>query len=166
MQNTSQQPWLSIRLLIGNPVFITAITTFIISQMAKALITFLLNREKSFKEIFLTLVWSTGGMPSSHAALVSSMATSTALYEGISSTVFVISLFLALIVIRDALGVRRAAGMQARALNSLGRDMSGKLDIDWQPVKEIQGHTPLEVTMGSILGITCAILLWLYEIFL
>lgn len=163
MNNLTPQPeysMASLKLLLINPIFLTAITSFVVSQVLKALITLITERERSFKEILVTLVWSTGGMPSSHAALVSSMAASTALNEGISSSIFVISLFLALIVIRDALGVRRAAGMQAKALNALGRSVSGKIDLSWQPVKEIQGHTPLEVTAGGILGVVTAIVFW------
>lgn len=95
-------------------------------------------------------------MPSSHSALVSAMASSTAITEGLASTIFVVTLFFALVIIRDALGVRRAAGLQAKALNNLGRDSSQHLDIEWQPVKEIQGHSPLEVSAGIMLGIVIA----------
>jgi acid phosphatase family membrane protein YuiD len=161
MNNIRQASGSSIRLLAGNPIFLSAVTAFIVSQIIKAVIMLLFSKERKAKEILVTLVWSTGGMPSSHASLVAAMATSTALNEGISSTIFGISLFLALIVMRDALGVRRAAGMQAKALNALSRQISEKLNFSCQQVKEIQGHTPLEVTFGGILGVISALIFWI-----
>ena len=58
-----------------------------------------------------------------------------------------------MVVLRDAMGVRRSAGLVAKALNSLGKKTSEKTEIDFNPVKEIQGHTPLEVIVGSFLGV-------------
>jgi len=62
----------------------------------------------------------------------------------------------ALVIIRDALGVRRSSGIQARVLNLLGRQTSEKLKIEFHPVKEVNGHSPLEVVVGTLLGITIA----------
>jgi acid phosphatase family membrane protein YuiD len=84
------------------------------------------------------------------------MTTSIGFIDGISSDLFVFSIFFALIVIRDALGVRRSSGLQARALNNLGNQVAEKLDIDFHSVKEVNGHTPLEVVVGSLLGIFTA----------
>jgi acid phosphatase family membrane protein YuiD len=103
-----------------------------------------------------TLIWRTGGMPSSHSALVASMAASVAFSQGIDSNLFVITFMLTLIIIRDSLGVRRSSGVQARVLNWLGRQVSEKLKIDYHPVKEVNGHSPLEVVVGSLLGIFIA----------
>jgi acid phosphatase family membrane protein YuiD len=64
--------------------------------------------------------------------------------------------FFALIVIRDATGVRRSSGLQAKALNLLGKKTGEGLGFDYNPVKEIQGHTPLEVIVGALLGIFIA----------
>jgi len=61
-----------------------------------------------------------------------------------------------LVVIRDALGVRRASGVQARALNNLGRQIVDKINVNFNPVKEIHGHTPLEVAVGVLLGVFIA----------
>jgi acid phosphatase family membrane protein YuiD len=61
-----------------------------------------------------------------------------------------------MVVMRDAMGVRRASGLQARRLNQLGREVSEKLGIDFHPVQEIQGHDPLEVIVGAFLGIFVA----------
>jgi acid phosphatase family membrane protein YuiD len=148
-----------VRQLFGNHIFLTTIISFASSQILKSILC-LFSGRKTNKDALAALVWSTGGMPSSHSALVASMAVSTALFEGIGSTIFVIALFLAFIVIRDALGVRRAAGMHAKALNELGRNTSAKFGFEWRLVKEIQGHTPLEVTAGSMLGIVIAVIVW------
>lgn len=107
-------------------------------------------------ELVEILAWRTGGMPSSHAALVCSLATSVAFAEGFASNLFVFSIWFAMVVLRDAMGVRRSSGLQARALNSLGKQAAEKQGIDFHAVKEIQGHSPLEVAVGSLLGIFIA----------
>jgi hypothetical protein len=110
-------------------------------------------RKRGVKEILETLFWRTGGMPSSHAAVVTSMTASVALSEGLGSNLFAVSLLIALVVMRDAVGVRRAVGLQARALNLLGKYLSEKQGYDYLHVKEIRGHAPLEVVVGALLGI-------------
>lgn len=91
-------------------------------------------------------------MPSSHSAAVAGLTTSIGFLEGVDSTVFIVALFFALIVIRDALGVRRASGLQAKSLNKLGETLHKSNGIPFSPVKEVNGHTPAEVTVGVILG--------------
>jgi acid phosphatase family membrane protein YuiD len=81
------------------------------------------------------------------------MTAAVAFSEGVGSNLFAVSLFVAMVVMRDAMGVRRASGLQARALNLLGRNASEKLEMEFHPVKEIQGHAPLEVIVGAFLGI-------------
>ena len=96
-------------------------------------------------------------MPSSHSALVASMTASVAFSEGLHSNLFVVTAMFALIIIRDSLGVRRSSGLQARALNTLGRQVSEKIKVDYRPIKEIHGHSPLEVLVGILLGIFIAV---------
>lgn len=95
-------------------------------------------------------------MPSSHSSLVAAMTVSVAFKEGIQSNLFIVSFCFAMVVMRDAIGVRRSSGLQARTLNMLGRYTAEKLAIEYHPVKEIQGHTPLEVLVGALLGIFMA----------
>jgi acid phosphatase family membrane protein YuiD len=102
------------------------------------------------------LIWRTGGMPSSHAALVSSLCSSIAFFRGITTDLFVFSFWFALVVLRDAMGVRRSAGLLAKALNNLGKQAAETTGLDFHAVKEIQGHTPLEVIVGASLGIFIA----------
>jgi acid phosphatase family membrane protein YuiD len=148
-----------VRALVRNPVFLAPLTAFFAAQIIKTLVLVVVKKERRGKVILSNLLWRTGGVPSSHAAISSSLVTAIALHEGLNSTSFIIALFLAGIVIRDALGVRRAAGLQAEALNALARGLSKKIELDWQPVKEIHGHTPLEVVLGGTLGILDALLL-------
>jgi len=138
--------------LIHNPVFLAAVSSWIISQFLKTLITLFTHTVSSIKELFALLFWKTGGMPSSHSALVASVSTTIGFKSGISSDLFIFSCCFALVVIRDAVGVRRSSGQQARALNELGAKISTRLKYQFKPVKEIQGHRPMEVMAGILLG--------------
>jgi acid phosphatase family membrane protein YuiD len=141
---------------IENPVFLSVISSLFFAQVVKTIILLLGSKPKNLREILEVLIWRTGGMPSSHSAMVAALAGSVAFNEGLDSNLFVITLMFALIIIRDALGVRRSSGIQARVLNWLGRQASEKLKIDYHPVKEVNGHSPLEVAVGVILGIIIA----------
>ncbi|MCL1813121.1 MAG: divergent PAP2 family protein [Treponema sp.] len=142
---------------IENPVFLSVISSLFFAQLLKTIIHLSGRRKaKSPRDTLEILIWRTGGMPSSHSAMVSAMAASVAFVEGIDTNLFVVTLMFALIVVRDALGVRRSSGIQARVLNWLGRQTSEKLKIDFHPIKEVHGHSPLEVTVGAILGIIIA----------
>ena len=146
----------SIKALFLNPIFLSTACALCIAQVLKTVIFILSGRRGKTKELIEITIWRTGGMPSSHAAVVSAMTTSIAFVEGIASNLFVFSFWFMLVVIRDAVGVRRSAGLLARALNNLGRQISEKNDVNFNPVKEIQGHTPLEVAVGILLGIFIA----------
>ena len=107
-------------------------------------------RTKSWQR---ALLFSTGGMPSSHSALTTSVAFSIGLYEGFDTTLFAVSAVLALVVMHDAQGIRRAAGTQAEAINFLFsklEDQGIRLD---KKLKELLGHRPIEVMAGGVLGI-------------
>lgn len=136
---------------------LSALTSWFFAQLIKTVILLLSVKRKSPKDTLESLIWRTGGMPSSHSALVASMATSVGLNEGIQSNLFVVTMMLALIIIRDSLGVRRSSGIQSRVLNMLGRHVSEKLSVDYHPIKETHGHTPLEVVVGILLGVFIAV---------
>jgi acid phosphatase family membrane protein YuiD len=146
----------ALKALFENMIFLSTASSLCIAQLLKGLICVLNDRKKTTQELLGVIAWRTGGMPSSHAALVTSLSASIAFVEGISSNLFVFSLWFALVVLRDAMGVRRAAGLLARALNSLGRQAAEKSGLDFHAVKEVQGHTPLEVLVGGLLGIFIA----------
>jgi len=143
----------SIREFFSNPVILSTLTSLFIAQLAKGIIVLLQRHKKSIKEVLEALTWRTGGMPSSHAAVVASMTAAVGFNEGMGSNLFAVSLWIALVVMRDAMGVRRATGLQGRGLNQLGMQVSDKLDIEFHSVKEIQGHVPLEVIVGAFMGI-------------
>jgi acid phosphatase family membrane protein YuiD len=146
----------SLKAFFENPIFLSSVSSWFLAQILKTVIVLLRGSKRNGREIIATIAWRTGGMPSSHASLVSAMATSTAFREGINSSLFIIAFFFALIVMRDALGVRRSSGIQARMLNLLGRHLAEKSGFDYHPVKEVHGHAPLEVVIGALLGIFIA----------
>ncbi len=127
------------------------------AQFVKTAIELFNPKSRKSKEIVYTLLWRTGGMPSSHSSAVTALATSIGFTEGIDSPLFISMLFFSLLVIRDALGVRRSAGLQAQALNSLGEELKKRYKIPFSPVKEVHGHTTTEVSIGVILGFFIAV---------
>lgn len=144
-------------LLVYNPIFIAAVSSWILSQFLKTIIALFTNRVGSIRDLVELLLWRTGGMPSSHSALVSSVATTIGFKNGIGSDLFIFSCCFALVVIRDAVGVRRSSGLQAKALNELGEKVSSRMKYQFKPVKEIQGHRPMEVLAGILLGFFIAV---------
>ena len=139
-----------------------AIIANLSAQFVKVPLYYLKNRKWR-----LSLIFSTGGMPSSHSAMVASLATAVALYTGADSVYFAISFVFAAVVIYDAMGIRRHAGKHAAMLNKLIADLK---EIKDSPVlmkrfadpqyhrqfKELLGHEPAETIWGSIFGIAVA----------
>ncbi|HEY9744775.1 MAG TPA: divergent PAP2 family protein [Oculatellaceae cyanobacterium] len=130
------------------------------AQVIKCCIYFIINKPVTFR----TLV-QTGGMPSSHSALVAGLATSVGLIEGFYSTTFAVAMGFAMIVMYDAAGLRQAAGRMAGILNKLTEDIYRHRQ-DYVPVRlrELLGHTPYEVIAGACLGVLCAYLVHLQVI--
>jgi acid phosphatase family membrane protein YuiD len=143
--------------LLTHPVFLSAFTSWFTAQILKSVVALLRNRPRTAKGILLNLFWTTGGMPSSHSAVVSSLATSVGFVMGVDTPLFIVTLFYAILIFRDALGVRRAAGMQARAINQLLRNLAREQKHRVKPLKEIHGHTGPEVAVGALLGFFIAV---------
>jgi len=143
--------------LFSNPIFLSAVFSLLTAQFLKAVVNILRSRSRSFREVLLTFFWKTGGMPSSHSALAVAITTAIAFREGLDTSIFILAFFFTLVVIRDALGVRRAAGLQAKALNQLGKELNSRSGIPYRPVKEVHGHNPPEVVVGSVLGFFIAL---------
>jgi len=146
----------SLKALSENMIFLSSVCSLFSAQVLKSVLFLIDRRKRKSRELVEILIWRTGGMPSSHAALVSSLCTSIAFVKGIASDLFIFSFWFALVVLRDAMGVRRSAGLLAKALNNLGNQASEKTGLEFHAVKEIQGHTPLEVVVGASLGICIA----------
>ena len=143
--------------LFNNVIFLSAAAGWLVAQVLKTIIHMLFTK----KFVAERLVGS-GGMPSSHSATVCALATSACISHGADSFEFAISIVLALIVMYDAMGVRRETGIQAKLINEMmeafaemGRE---ELSTD-EKLKEFVGHTPLQVLAGAILGILIAILI-------
>ena len=133
-------------------LWIPFITWFVV-QSLKVILELIINKKLNIRRIV-----GSGGMPSSHSALVCSLATTLGITEGVSSPIFAVSIALAAIVMYDASGVRRAAGKQARILNQIIESEGKNINVQ-EKLIELLGHTPLEVYVGAIVGIVMAFLL-------
>ena len=136
-----------------NKIFMTMLSAWAIAQAAKVIIGVI--RQKKF--YFRWLV-CTGGMPSSHAAGAACLATSVGIHHCFDSAYFALAAAFAIVVMFDAQGVRRATGKQARILNKITEDIYWQGRIHENRLRELIGHTPVEVLVGAILGITIAFL--------
>lgn len=136
-----------------NKVFLATLAAWVIAQTIKIVI----NSAKEKRFNFRWLV-STGGMPSAHSAGVLSLATAVGIQEGFNSTIFIATLIFAVVIAFDAQGVRRATGQQAEILNKILDDIYWRRKIQEDRLKELIGHTPFEVFVGSIIGIIIATL--------
>ncbi len=142
-----------LHLFFSQPAFLACLFSWLSAQLVKTLIKLFSGKVHSLKELFELLLWRTGSMPSSHSALVATLCTTIGFRSGVTSDVFILSLGFYLVTIRDAVGVRRANGLQAAMLNKIGRILASKNIIaEVKPIKEVQGHTPAEVIIGSLLG--------------
>jgi hypothetical protein len=134
-------------------VLVTSILSWFTAQVIKVFFSLIQNKRFDFRRLV-----GSGGMPSSHASFVTSLAAAVGLETGFGGIEFAICAVFALVVMYDAAGVRRAAGQQARILNKLMEkwEKSDFSDTD-KHLKELLGHTPKEVFVGALLGITIAV---------
>ena len=112
-----------------------------------------------FQKINLALIISSGGMPSSHTSFVTTMTTLIGMTQGFDSAYFSICAILTLVVMYDAAGVRRAAGKQAAVINELVDGLENHGVLMDKKLKELLGHSPIEVAAGAILGVIIALIL-------
>ncbi len=141
--------------LFSNQVLWTAILASVLAQTLKLFIYYMVERRWEWERLA-----ETGGMPSSHSATVAALATGVGITEGWDSAFFAIAVVLAIIVMYDATGIRRAAGLHAQRLNDLIEEFRALVQQGPQPepLKELLGHTYLEVAVGATLGILFALL--------
>ena len=142
----------NIKNFLLNPVLLSCITSWFTAQFLKTVINVLYGKIHTVFELIESLIWKTGGLPSSHSALVCSLCTSIGFKNGLNSDIFILSFIFLMVTVRDAVGVRRSNGIQAKKMNELGKDLKEKNIIDYKPIKEVNGHTPIEVTLGCVLG--------------
>ncbi|BAY99475.1 hypothetical protein NIES37_34580 [Tolypothrix tenuis PCC 7101] len=140
--------------ILDNRVLLVALIACLIAQSMKLVIEIVKNRKLNVRVLV-----TTGGMPSAHSALVTSLATGVGQTLGWSSPDFALATVFAIIVMYDAAGVRQAAGKQARILNQMIDELfDDKHDFTQDRLKELLGHTPVQVIAGSALGITISFL--------
>lgn len=140
--------------LAGNHVFWAATIAWLVAQVIKIAVA--LARTRRFD---MRLIVASGGMPSSHSALVTALATAVARINGLGSTDFAIAAAFAGVVMYDASGVRQAVSKQARIINSMLDDFFHERGLVVKRLGELIGHTPVEVLAGALLGIIFGLLL-------
>lgn len=143
--------------MFANTVVLSALTAWGLAQIIKVPLDYLFTRKLHWH-----LLLASGGMPSSHSALVAGLAWATGLQDGFDSTYFAIAFVIATIVIYDATGVRRAAGNHARVINRMINTLleRGHPMEEEATLKEVLGHTPREVFAGTIFGIVVSGFTW------
>ncbi len=141
--------------ILQNHVLLTGLAGWILAQVLKIPVDYFRERRWDW-----ALFFAAGGMPSSHSALVTSTAVAVGLYYGFDSPLFGMAVALAMIVVYDATGIRRQAGMQAQKINVLVEELLQGHPISKEHLREVLGHTPLEALGGVLLGLVVALGLW------
>lgn len=140
--------------ILHNQILLTAIVSWALAQLIKIGIELIRTHRINWQ-----LIFATGGMPSSHSSLVVALATATGLRQGFDSPLFAIATVLAFVVLYDAQGIRRQAGNQARIINRMLQNVENAgIKVD-KNLKELLGHTPIQVIGGTILGIIVALIM-------
>lgn len=139
--------------IYSNHILMTTLSGWIIAQIIKVTIGVIRLRKFDFRWLI-----GTGGMPSSHASGAACLAAAVGFEYGFDSVYFALAASFALVVMFDAQGVRRAAGRQAHILNKITADIYWQGKISDNRLRELIGHTPIEVFVGGILGVLIAIL--------
>ena len=142
------------RELVRNQVLIAALLGWFIAQTLKLPIHYFRYKRWSW-----ALWFSAGGMPSSHSSLITATTLACGLYEGFDSPVFALAFAVSMVILYDAAGVRRQAGIHAQRINTLIEEFFSGHPISQERLKEVLGHTPREVLAGMGLGIAIAVVL-------
>lgn len=135
-----------------NNIFFTSIISWAVAQTLKVLLGVIRERRFNFRWFV-----GSGGMPSSHAALSTGLTTSVGLYYGFDSGLFAMAFAFTVITMFDAQGVRRQSGHQAEALNRILDDFYAHKGLQGERLKELFGHTPIEVFAGAFIGVLVAV---------
>jgi acid phosphatase family membrane protein YuiD len=143
--------------LLQNHALLTGMAGWFLAQAIKIPVDFFREHQWNW-----ALFLAAGGMPSSHSCLVTSTALAVGLHTGFDNPLFAVAIALAMVVVYDATGVRRQAGMQARKINVLVEELLKGHPINEQHLREVIGHTPLEALGGVLLGLVVAVGLWLW----
>ena len=140
--------------LAHNPVFVTTFSSWLLAQGIKVVKGIIFERKFNFKWFL-----DAGGMPSAHTATVTALSTAVGLTQGFSSPLFAITIVFTVIIMFDAAGFRRSVGRQASLLNTIMDDIYVGRKVPEERVRELLGHTPVEVIAGGVIGIGMGLLL-------
>ena len=139
--------------IFKNDIFWITLFTGFFAQTLKFVIYWVKDKKPDLEWFF-----TTGGMPSSHSASVMCLSTMVGIRRGFDSLIFGVTLYFSLIIMYDAAGLRRAAGEQARIINTLIKEFGEGKGIENKKLKELLGHTPIEVLTGATLGIIIGVI--------
>ena len=139
--------------LLNNQILVNSLLAWAAAQIIKTILYAAVHRQVDLHRLF-----GDGGMPSGHSATVTAMATTAALEYGLDSPIFAITAIFGIVVMHDAMGVRREAGKHAEVLNNLIASLNQDVPPE-EALKEFLGHTPLQVCFGALLGFGVALLL-------
>ncbi len=144
--------------VLANTPLIAAVVATLVAQVLKLLLVVLTERRWAFARLL-----ETGGMPSSHSAAVSALAIALGVTYGWASPYFAVAAVFGSIVMYDATGIRRAAGLQAEMINDLVRELGHLMDEGFQPqaLRTLLGHTYPQVIVGALLGVVTGLILTL-----
>lgn len=148
---------MSLSKIFENPSLMTAVVAWLMAQLLKPFLEYLRRGKWNWGYLL-----SAGGMPSSHTSLMVGVTVAIGLHQGFDSPVFAIAIAMSMIVIYDAAGVRREAGRHAEKINILINELLAGHPISDKELREVIGHTPMEVLGGFILGSIVGILYWMY----
>jgi acid phosphatase family membrane protein YuiD len=142
--------------LLQNKVLIAGLSAWALAQVIKIPLDYFRTRRWNW-----ALLLTTGGMPSSHSALMTSTTLAIGLYYGFDHPTFALGIAITMIVTYDAAGVRQQAGIHAQRINIIVEELLKGHPFNEMDLREVLGHTPLEVTGGILLGLVVAISQWL-----
>lgn len=142
--------------ILDYPELVCTFTGWLISSLLKIPVYYLVNRKIDIKMAF-----GTGGMPSSHSALIVSTTLGIGLFSGFNHPAFALAVAISMVVLYDAAGVRRQAGIHAERINMILEELWNGKPIGEADLKEMLGHTPIEVLGGTLTGILTALFVWL-----
>jgi len=144
--------------LFNNPVFIACIISSLMAQLLKLPLEYLRTKEWDW-----SLLFGTGGMPSSHSAVVTAAAAGVGHYAGFDTPLFGLAFAIAMVVVYDATNIRRQAGFHAQQINRIIKEIlieRVKPAEEFQELREVLGHSPAEAVGGIVLGILVNLVIW------
>ena len=142
--------------LFQNKALVAGLTAWLLAQIIKIPLDYFRTRKWNW-----ALLLTTGGMPSSHSSLMTGTSHALGLYYGFDNPLFAVAVAITMVVVYDAAGVRRQAGIHAQRINVLFDELLHGHMLNEKDLREVLGHTPLEVVGGILLGLVVATIQWL-----